>query len=690
MSLSAQPLKPTILTTNVSNPNQFGNNGGTASIKSGAPYTNLNSWGRITVKNDDTGSGISFGGAFVITNAYNTDTALHLIDTGNSAEATFINGTWTGSFAGDGGSVTNLSIINMDNPTFLAMAKGMESGNTFSNINRYIWTNWYAKLRLTTTTTQQITIAAVVDGLGSIGLMTKTALSPTNFGLPVVGYMNGIFPQWVGFVAGNAVQGGEHDGLWYPGGWFNLPGQNDSVTFKDFFAVGPLANAVTVYYVKEPGAGHIKVETNINGGSFGVANASIDAANATFDAGVFSVTNALGLGNVQVKITEIDSGKSVKILYPKIWNTKSNGIIFATFQGSGSDVPANILTTNLLFSGKVWNDINPTLLLDSRVTFTDDGGATVGATYTNILAWYRFCKTNFTTTDIVLAGEYPNANTSGINTLDEYIVRTNAQYYGFGYFDGWSPFVSQENFFKRGWSASLGNVHATAAGVVAYENVLIHWLDLFWGGSVGGGGYTGWQTNTAAANGFLSTNDVSISNTLNTTGSEFFRSGRVDVGGNLTATNGTDFIGTLNFPADLGGPLIDVSVTSATTGGTQIGYTNRIDGTDIERTIAYSDGSGGITNPIVQFPFGTASLRSNALASAAITFPATTVKWTNTFGMNIVLYIDNSGVTGTATVKNNQQIFSSLVGDVTLLLKSGDYFSETYTIGTPTARWEPQ
>lgn len=36
----AQPVQRTILTTNVSNPNQFGNNGGTASIKSGSLQTN--------------------------------------------------------------------------------------------------------------------------------------------------------------------------------------------------------------------------------------------------------------------------------------------------------------------------------------------------------------------------------------------------------------------------------------------------------------------------------------------------------------------------------------------------------------------------------------------------------------------------------------------------------------------------
>jgi hypothetical protein len=87
---------------------------------------------------------------------------------------------------------------------------------------------------------------------------------------------------------------------------------------------------------------------------------------------------------------------------------------------------------------------------------------------------------------------------------------------------------------------------------------------------------------------------------------------------------------------------------------------------------------------------GFATYTNSAVASSAITFPASDANWTNTFGINITLYIDNSGVTGTTTSKNGQQIFSSLLGDVTLLFKPGDYFSTHYTVGTPTARWEPR
>lgn len=87
---------------------------------------------------------------------------------------------------------------------------------------------------------------------------------------------------------------------------------------------------------------------------------------------------------------------------------------------------------------------------------------------------------------------------------------------------------------------------------------------------------------------------------------------------------------------------------------------------------------------------GMSTLRSNKLAPTAITFPATTVPWTNNQTCNIELYIDNTGVTGSVLTKNGTTIASGLVTFLTLGLQPGEYFSETYTVGTPTARWSPQ
>lgn len=80
---------------------------------------------------------------------------------------------------------------------------------------------------------------------------------------------------------------------------------------------------------------------------------------------------------------------------------------------------------------------------------------------------------------------------------------------------------------------------------------------------------------------------------------------------------------------------------------------------------------------------------SNLLAPSAITFPATTVNWTNTTGRTVSVFIDNSGVTGSATKINGTQVYSSLVGDIFFILQPNETFSETYTIGTPSGKIKP-
>lgn len=101
-------------------------------------------------------------------------------------------------------------------------------------------------------------------------------------------------------------------------------------------------------------------------------------------------------------------------------------------------------------------------------------------------------------------------------------------------------------------------------------------------------------------------------------------------------------------------------------------------------TVATLD-SGGLTTSTNGF----SGSRSNLLASTAITFPATTANWTNPLPVSIMVYIDNTAVTGTAVKKNGATIFSGLSADVTLGLQVGEYFSETYTVNTPTATYHP-
>jgi len=87
---------------------------------------------------------------------------------------------------------------------------------------------------------------------------------------------------------------------------------------------------------------------------------------------------------------------------------------------------------------------------------------------------------------------------------------------------------------------------------------------------------------------------------------------------------------------------------------------------------------------------GISTLLSNLVAPTSITAPLTTVNWTNPINADIEVYIDNSGVTGTSIKKNGTQIFSSLIGDVTIGLQPNETINLTYTVGTPSIKWSPR
>jgi hypothetical protein len=120
---------------------------------------------------------------------------------------------------------------------------------------------------------------------------------------------------------------------------------------------------------------------------------------------------------------------------------------------------------------------------------------------------------------------------------------------------------------------------------------------------------------------------------------------------------------------------------SSLTGSLGIGYYRPAQQLDVAGNIA-SSSIGLFTN-------GVASYRSNTIAPAAFTFPATTVNWTNPLSVNIQVYIDNSGVTGTSIKKNGGQIFQLMTGPATIGLQPGEYFSETYSVGTPVGTYSP-
>lgn len=120
-------------------------------------------------------------------------------------------------------------------------------------------------------------------------------------------------------------------------------------------------------------------------------------------------------------------------------------------------------------------------------------------------------------------------------------------------------------------------------------------------------------------------------------------------------------------------------------------YATRFDfGFEWASTIAWFKSTTFIATGSIIATNGFLSSASNLLAPSSITFPATGAFWTNTTGRNISVYIDNTGVTGTTVSINGSQVYSSLVGDGRVDLEPGEYFSEVYTVGTPTAKIKPQ
>lgn len=112
-----------------------------------------------------------------------------------------------------------------------------------------------------------------------------------------------------------------------------------------------------------------------------------------------------------------------------------------------------------------------------------------------------------------------------------------------------------------------------------------------------------------------------------------------------------------------------------------------------------SDGAGtGTTNNffvpgITSSTNGLASFARNLLAPISITVGASPFNWTNSAassggGTNtVVVYVDGLSVTG-SLAQNGTTVFGS-IGQNTLIMQPGEYFTLTYTLGTPTATFKP-
>lgn len=176
-----------------------------------------------------------------------------------------------------------------------------------------------------------------------------------------------------------------------------------------------------------------------------------------------------------------------------------------------------------------------------------------------------------------------------------------------------------------------------------------------------------------------------------------YAGGTATFGSSVQTGNGGEFYwasrSTIGSPSD--GVIVlrnnaDTDFSRLQFGGTTASFPSiKRNAAGIDFRLADDSAAASITAQVVTATNGFASYRSNLVAPTSITFPATTVNFTNPLAVNVQFYIDNAAITGTAVKKNGATIFGTLPGAVTLILQPGEYFSETYTIGTPSATYSP-
>jgi hypothetical protein len=363
-----------------------------------------------------------------------------------------------------------ITLANFDNQTFLDIAKGLEPGMTFSNVNRFAWNNTYNAIRAG----QAFTVLRVGDGLADNGMLANAALYNLTNLFPLAGFAGSSKAGGWGIASVSgaaAIIGAQVDPLWFKS-WAKITNAGGIVQFGD-----SVANIYGVHFVAEPGAGHFDVQTSPNGSAWTTVIANVDANNSTqVGRSVWYTNSSVGLRAFRVVGT--DAGSTIKILDASVINsTIPNGMLAVDWiptSGPGSATLGQILSSNLNVTGPIMAAWNPRLILFQKIGFKNAAGDG-----TNLVRILEFWRTNNPNADVVLCGNYPVGSSPANDAItNAYTMRTNAMARGLAFFDGWAPFIDATNMFNRGWGPPPPGVHATPAGYAAYDNLLTDWLEL--------------------------------------------------------------------------------------------------------------------------------------------------------------------------------------------------------------------
>jgi len=398
------------------------------------------------------------------------------------------NNTFSGSFNGNSttastaGSVSGQQVVDITNVDY-SVWSNLKTAITNSSLDRFAWQKTLSTLKQG----RRLWIEFDGTGLVQMGLFEQIKLNLWQTH-PIVGYSGdgGGYPLlWYG-VGGSAVLQ-QKDSNWYSN-YGHITGTGGYMEYKgtsvDKF------NAFEVDYVMLPGGCTFLIEQSTNSDSSWTTVPGFDAlnGNATIPTGAFvRWTNNFPISSFRAR--SISTGQ-VAIVNGIVWNTEvTNGILWGQ-QAQGGSHPSTILApppTVLDPIYRAWSQLADGTL----VLWNSPDNPAFATNYPGYLDLAWFYKTNLPNADVVFAGNYPQSISDQAQAGDVY-VRDVARQFGYGYFDGYTPFGSYSNFVALGLSSGDG-IHASALGFITYGNFFYDWLGLDEAGLIltDGSGLTG-------------------------------------------------------------------------------------------------------------------------------------------------------------------------------------------------------
>jgi hypothetical protein len=349
-------------------------------------------------------------------------------NSGNSIVA----GTNFGSGAGLSNIVnataTNLasgSYIGPSDATFLTNTWNVPAGVMDGSINMgrlpHFWGNLYSA-------TSPLVILGVTDLTdfpgGAAWRASWAGLIGLNGGLTPIGFNTGDY-----VVTANAGTVRVQDATIWPdtAGLWNFYSTNILTFSRSSTGTGVadtnmLIDTIKVFYVIEPGAGKFLVQTNGGGGWATVPNGTIDCSGVSLAGGVTNLTVPQGYYSARV------SGSTGKT---RVWTlgqylATGNGVTFANI-GINGDSINQLVTENRAVVDPWFRGIGPSL-----VCWLDTDGPRATPYWSTVES---IMNTDCTNADAVYIGMRLNGILPGTCLAYNAQTRSNALYYGRGYFD---------------------------------------------------------------------------------------------------------------------------------------------------------------------------------------------------------------------------------------------------------------